>query len=435
MRQANDKSKCAAFIFMIAMFWNWTVVFGGNILQDWQFDTYPSYWSGWIDNANVVATLSKDTNSVLSGKNSLLLDITEGGSDYWGIQRVQNARIEMDYDYTMSFMGVKEDGPDSVAIHMLFEISADPYTKYFDLTYYLHDEPKHFGPYLFVPLQDDPTNQFKLFFGGTDNVKIWVDSVVVLKVGPYWRNVEVDPMSAAVTAEWRMTPSHSPMNAVVGLSEGEVSYQEDLSCVVRFNTDGYIDVCNGGDYMVDDTLYYQAGIRYDVTADVNVPDEKYSVAVKPQGGDEKVIAVGYDFQASGYPLDHLVINTELDPALGGVEDSHINVTNFDAEVSVDGRDGRGIPASFHLEQNFPNPFNPKTAIRFYLPVQSKVSLQIFDIRGRLVKEFGSANYGTGEHTLIWDATDIHGIAVPSGVYNYRLNAGRYSENRKMLLIR
>ena len=232
-----------------------------------------------------------------------------------------------------------------------------------------------------------------------------------------------------------MTPSHSPMNAVVGLSEGEASYEEDLSCVVRFNTLGYIDVCNGGDYMVDNIVYYDAGTRYDVTAEVDVPNGKYSVAVKPQGGTETVIAANYDFQAGGDPLDHLVINTELDPALGGVADSHIDVTNFGSEVSVDGKDRNGIPASFRLEQNTPNPFNPNTAIRFYLPVQSKVSLQIFDVMGRLVKEFGSANYGTGEHTLIWDATDMQGIAVPSGVYNYRLNAGRYSENRKMILIK
>jgi hypothetical protein len=435
MKKANQKSKCAAFILSAAILLSQTIVFGGNIIQNGEFDTYPSYWSGWIDAANVITALSKDTNSVLSGKNSLLLDITEGGSDYWGIQRVQNARLETDYDYTMAFMGVKEDGPDSAAVHMLFEISADPYTKYFDETFYVVDTPRHFGPYLFIPVNDDPLNQFKLFFGGTDNVKIWVDSVVVLKVGPVWRNVEIDPISDPVTAEWRMTPSHSPMNGVVGLSEGEVSYTEDLSCVVRFNTDGYIDVSNGGDFMVDDTVYYAAGIRYDITADVNVPNGKYSVAVKPQNGDEKVIATNYDFQAPGDPLDHLVINTELDPTLGGVEDSHIDVTGFDTEVSVDGRDAGRISVSFHLEQNYPNPFNPKTAIRFYLPVQSKVSLQIFDVMGRFVKDFGPANYGAGEHVVNWDATDMHGTAVPSGVYTYRLNAGPHSANRKMLLLK
>ena len=382
-----------------------------------------------------MATLSKDTNSVLSGKNSLLLDITQGGTDYWGIQRVQDASIETDYDYTMGLMGVKEGGPDSVAIHMLFELSGDPYTRYFETTYYLHDEPKHFGPYLFVPLEDVPSNQFKLFFGGTDNVKIWVDSVVVLKVGPYWRNVEVNPMSEAVTAEWRMTPSHSPMNGLVGLSEGEASYQEDLSCVVRFNPDGYIDVCNGGDYMVDDTLYYAAGTRYDVTADVNVPDGKYSITIKPKNGDEKVIAVNYDFQAPGDPLDHFVINTELDPSLGGVEDSHINASSFKSEVSVEDRKAGRIPLSFRLEQNSPNPFNPETAIRFYLPVRSRVSLKIFDVMGRLVKEFNPTNYGAGDHAVVWDATDAGGVAVPSGVYYYQLNAEQYSENRKMILIR
>lgn len=422
-------------VFIMASFIGQSNLIAGNIIINGEFDTYPSYWSGWIDTENVIATLSKDTNSVLSGKNSLLLDITQGGSDYWGIQRIQNARIETDYDYTIGFMGVKEGGPDSVAVHMLFEISADPYTKYFDITYYLHDNPKHFGPYLFIPVDDDPTNQFKLFFGGTDNVKMWVDSVVVLKRGPIWRNVEIDPIEEALTVEWRMTASHSPMNGVVGLSEGEVSYLEDLSCVVQFNTEGYIDVCNGGDYMVDDKVYYEAGTRYNISAIVDVPEQRYSVIVKPQGGDETIIATNYDFQGTGDPLDHLVINTELDPGEGGIEDSHIDVTGFGTKVSVDDQGNLQVPMSIRLDQNYPNPFNPSTSIRFFLPKQSSVSLQIFNLMGQLVKDFGSKRYGLGEQVVPWDATDVQGKPVPSGVYYYRLETEQYNEIKKMILLK
>jgi hypothetical protein len=435
MRRQKQQSASILIIILMTAFIGPSGVIGGNIIQNGEFDTYPSYWTGWIDNANVTATLSKDTNSVLSGKNSLLLDITEGGSDYWGIQRNQNAYLETDYDYTMGFMGVKEGGPDSVAIHMLFEINTDPYTKYFDETYYLHDDPKHFGPYLFVPVEDDYTNQIKLFFGGTDDVKIWVDSVVVLKRGPIWRNVEIDPIEEALTVEWRMTPSHSPMNGVVGLAEGEASYLEDLSCVVHFNTEGYIDVCNGGDYMVDDTVYYEAGTRYNISAIVDVPDQRYSVIVEPQGGDETVIATNYDFQGSGDPLDHLVINTELDPGEGGIEDSHIDVTGFDTKVSVDDQGNLQAPMSFRLYQNYPNPFNPSTTIRFYLPKQSRVSVQIYNLMGQLVKDFGSKRYGLGVQVVPWDATDVQGKPVPSGVYYYRLETDQYSAIKKMILLK
>ena len=105
MRNKKQNFISILMFFILIAFIGQSELFGGNIIRNGEFDTYPSYWDGWIDNANVTVTLSKDTNSVLSGKNSLLLDITVGGSIYYGIQRNQPARLETGYDYTMGFMG------------------------------------------------------------------------------------------------------------------------------------------------------------------------------------------------------------------------------------------------------------------------------------------------------------------------------------------
>jgi M6 family metalloprotease-like protein len=88
-----------------------------------------------------------------------------------------------------------------------------------------------------------------------------------------------------------------------------------------------------------------------------------------------------------------------------------------------------------LEQNQPNPFNPSTSIRFYLPAQGPVELNVYDIRGALVRRLAQGAFGAGSHSVAWDGTDDYGRPVASGVYVYRLTADRRSQTRKMLLVK
>ena len=90
-----------------------------------------------------------------------------------------------------------------------------------------------------------------------------------------------------------------------------------------------------------------------------------------------------------------------------------------------------------LEQNYPNPFNPSTSISFTLPegFSGKVSLNIYDIRGKLVQSLFDGELGEGKHTFVWSGSSS-GNRVSSGVYFYRLAAeGKESIVRKMLLIK
>jgi predicted outer membrane repeat protein len=88
-----------------------------------------------------------------------------------------------------------------------------------------------------------------------------------------------------------------------------------------------------------------------------------------------------------------------------------------------------------LEQNFPNPFNPSTAVAYYLPRDSRVELAVFDVSGRRVASLVERIEKKGRHSVIWNGKDETGSSVGSGVYFYRLTAGKETISKKMVLLR
>ena len=94
-----------------------------------------------------------------------------------------------------------------------------------------------------------------------------------------------------------------------------------------------------------------------------------------------------------------------------------------------------VPTSFVLYPNFPNPFNPVTTIRYDLPIRAKVELTIFDLMGRKVFTFMNRTEDAGFRSVQWAGTDELGRSVSAGVYLFHLQAGEYSQTRKMLLLK
>ncbi len=89
-----------------------------------------------------------------------------------------------------------------------------------------------------------------------------------------------------------------------------------------------------------------------------------------------------------------------------------------------------------LRQNHPNPFNPSTTIEYYLPAACAVTLEIYDSSGKLVARLlDGETQARGTHSVEWRGTDGNGRAASSGVYFYRLRAGRETLSRKMVLLR
>lgn len=93
------------------------------------------------------------------------------------------------------------------------------------------------------------------------------------------------------------------------------------------------------------------------------------------------------------------------------------------------------PTGFGLAQNFPNPFNPSTKIRFSLPRATSVRLDVFNLLGELVAVLVDRAMAAGEHAVIWDGINSQGRLVASGLYFYRLQTGSQTEQRKMLLLK
>ncbi len=94
------------------------------------------------------------------------------------------------------------------------------------------------------------------------------------------------------------------------------------------------------------------------------------------------------------------------------------------------------PDDYKLYQNYPNPFNPSTKISFFLPIEKKISLKIYNELGQVVRTLiNDELYLRGQHSLIWDGKNDSGKPVSSGMYIAQLVFGNYSKEIKMLLIK
>ncbi len=94
-----------------------------------------------------------------------------------------------------------------------------------------------------------------------------------------------------------------------------------------------------------------------------------------------------------------------------------------------------IPTSFTLHQNYPNPFNPVTTLRYELPEQSHVTIVIFDMLGRTVRQLINTTQEAGYKSIIWNATNDYGKLASAGVYLYQIKAGEFVQTKKMVLLK
>ena len=94
------------------------------------------------------------------------------------------------------------------------------------------------------------------------------------------------------------------------------------------------------------------------------------------------------------------------------------------------------PYEYALYDNFPNPFNPETQIRFSVGGQENVKLVIYDMMGRHIRTLiNGDSFSAGFHVVKWNGFDTNGQRVPSGMYIYRIKAGDFISDKKMLLVK
>ncbi|MBL7959831.1 T9SS type A sorting domain-containing protein [bacterium] len=96
---------------------------------------------------------------------------------------------------------------------------------------------------------------------------------------------------------------------------------------------------------------------------------------------------------------------------------------------------RRSPSSIFLYSNYPNPFNPETTIKYDLDRETVVSLKIYNLLGQEVRQLFHGKQGAGQQRVLWDGRDERGKELASGIYIYRLDAGKVSKTKKMILVK
>ena len=109
-----------------------------------------------------------------------------------------------------------------------------------------------------------------------------------------------------------------------------------------------------------------------------------------------------------------------------------HTTNGGGNITFSGiqQIGSEIPVKYRLYQNYPNPFNPATTIKLDLPEASDINLVICDILGREIYQITNEYLKAGSYSFTWDAT-----SYSTGIYFYRLQTDKYSETRKLMLLK
>ena len=132
--------------------------------------------------------------------------------------------------------------------------------------------------------------------------------------------------------------------------------------------------------------------------------------------------------------------------LNDTNDNSINLSpsdlaqkNFQNYVIVDntslGIPGAELPLYFSLDQNFPNPFNPLTSLRYAIPESEIVNITIYDVLGNIIKNIINEKQSPGFKTVQWDATNNLGEPVSAGLYICSIEAGDFRQTRKMILLK
>ena len=144
-------------------------------------------------------------------------------------------------------------------------------------------------------------------------------------------------------------------------------------------------------------------------------------AVNYGAGDSTMSVFAVDLDGDG--------DNDLAVANVGSDDISIFI-NLSNTTDVDNSPETYLPGSFGIFQNYPNPFNAMTVIRYSLPEPSDVAIEIYDLLGRKVETLVEGRQPAGYHQIVWDAED-----KSTGMYFYRIQAGEYSETKKMVLLR
>jgi Secretion system C-terminal sorting domain len=200
---------------------------------------------------------------------------------------------------------------------------------------------------------------------------------------------------------------------------------------------------NGSDLLEIDSIYSRRGYGYGLNLDSLYSDKFFYVFI---GLDSLYIAIEPNDSIElffSYPDFCPICKKNLD--IKAFSDTLVFYSNsisnnysyiiVEGDGSTDVEEDELLLNDFVLYQNYPNPFNPTTKIDYYVPKTSLVSLKIYDLMGRQIKNLIEEEQIKGNHSVTWDGTNDENRKVTSSIYFYKLETRENRIIRKMVLIK
>ena len=232
-------------------------------------------------------------------------------------------------------------------------------------------------------------------------------------------------VGSSVHPDHEMSMEESGADKVEACKEchGAITKFSDIKAMLDYDNDGTIESSIAEVQGLMDQL--KAKLPKDATGEP-VTMAKDSMAVKNHPQWPNILGPLFNYNYVSHDMSKGIHNTKYAVAL--LRASLGIVT--DVEM-----DPLPIPKTFELSQNFPNPFNPSTEIRFSLPKESAVKILVFDMMGRLVTTLVDQRLAAGGHRITWNGRDHSGQAVSSGVYFYHMQTEGFTATKKMVMIK
>jgi hypothetical protein len=189
----------------------------------------------------------------------------------------------------------------------------------------------------------------------------------------------------------------------------------------------------GGCFIINqfDVLEKTASGQYALSYPVFQSQNRYagiqSTTTNPAGFEVRTMWFGFSYMymrndAAGSPIDRFHVAADV-------------FNWFQNPINVDITPTDALPKFTTLAQNFPNPFNPSTTIKFDLKEKGLVTLKVYNVAGQLVRTLVNEVKDANSYTVAWDGKNDRGGAVASGIYFYKMDTKDFSQTKKMVMLR
>ena len=272
------------------------------------------------------------------------------------------------------------------------------------------------------------------WYGSLDSMEAGLGYKLYLQSAPASGNFYY-PGSKAMAPTWAGNPEQKTnrtvetTETVPGWSVNRHTYQYNMTVVAALNLEG--EQCRDEDHLIAALVDGECrGIGRPMYLSTINRSVAFLMIHSNSVAGERV-----EFQAF-IPEERAVYNVaeaisyEADGTVGTIREPLLLSTEGIAFEVME-----NLPTAFSLSQNYPNPFNPITTIEYSLPEQSQVKLEVFNVLGQKVKTLADIVQPAGRHRIVWDGKDDQGKDVASGIYFYRLEAGQFTDSKRMVILK